>query len=164
VHGVSQGLWDIRRLLTWVQDQGAPQIGAHGISLGGYLTSLLVTYDPAVTSAIAGVPVVDFPRLVAHHAGGTQARLGRQYHLMGAESERVHRVVSPLARPPLPAADRLAVYGGIGDRMATPAQAQRLWEHWGHPEMCWYPGNHVGFFWSSKVDRFVTERLDHVGL
>jgi len=48
--------------------------------------------------------------------------------------------------------------------MATPAQAQSLWEHWGRPEICWYPGNHVGFFWSSKVERFVATRLDATGL
>jgi hypothetical protein len=164
VHGLSQGLWDIRRLVTWIQAQDAPRIGVHGISLGGCMTSLLVTHEPAVTSAIAGVPVVDFPRLMAHHASPKLRRLGQQYHLTGDEVERVQRVVSPLALPALPATDQLGVYGGIGDRMATPAQAQALWEHWGRPAMCWYPGNHVGFYWSSKADRFVTARLDAAGL
>jgi hypothetical protein len=110
------------------------------------------------------VPVVDFPRLMRHHADGRLRRLGDEYHLMGEEVERVHRVVSPLALPALPSIDRLAVYGGIGDRMATPAQAQALWEHWERPEMCWYPGNHVGFFWSAKVERFVAARLTATGL
>jgi len=164
VHGLAQGLWDIRRLIDWVADQGAPAIGAHGVSLGGYMTALTTSYEPAIGSAIAGVPVIDFPALAEHHASGRQLRIGREQHMSGEIAERVHRVVSPLARPSLLPADRLAIYAGIGDRMATPAQAERLWQHWDQPEVCWYPGNHVAFFWSSKVDGFVTETLDRFAL
>jgi hypothetical protein len=87
-----------------------------------------------------------------------------EHNLSGPVADRVTSVVSPLALAPPADPARLAVYAGIGDRMATPGQAQLLWEHWGRPEVCWYPGNHVGFFWSSKVDGFVTGVLDRAGL
>jgi predicted esterase YcpF (UPF0227 family) len=34
-------MWDIRRILHWVRTQGAPSVGVHGVSLGGYQTALL---------------------------------------------------------------------------------------------------------------------------
>jgi dienelactone hydrolase len=164
VHGLSQGLWDIRRMVSWVQAQDAPQIGVHGISLGGCMTSLVASYEPGISSAIAGVPVIDFQKLMAHHADTRNLHIAESFQLLGSDAQMVNGVVSPLSVGPKPPVEQLAVYGGIGDRMATPAQAHLLWEHWGEPAMCWYPGNHVAFFWSSKVDQFVTSRLDHAGL
>ena len=163
VHGLAQGLWDIRRLIGWIAEQDAPTIGVHGVSLGGCMAGLVAAYEPGITSAIAGVPVVDFPGLAEHHASGRQVRIGREHHLSGEIAVRVHRVVSPLVRAPRLSAEQLAIYAGIGDRMATPAQAERLWQHWERPRVCWYPGNHVAFFWSAKVDRFVAETLDRWG-
>ena len=164
IHMLAQSVWDIRRLVTWIQAQGAPRIGAYGISLGGYVSALLSVYEPAVTSVIAGVPVSDFERLEHHHATPGQRHRGYQHHLMGEEVQRILRVVSPLAAKPLPAADQLAVFGGLGDRIATAKQAEKLWEHWDRPAVCWYPGGHIGFMWSGKVETFVDSRLDAAGL
>jgi len=164
VHMAAQALWDIRRIVDWVADQGAPAIGAYGISLGGFMTGLTVAFEPRITGAIAGVPVADFVRLERHHASGAQRRRGERFRLLGDEASSVLRVVSPLAFDPLLAPERLAVYGGLGDRVATAAQAQALWEHWGKPPMAWYPGGHIGFMWSGDVHRFVHGRLDAAGL
>jgi hypothetical protein len=43
--------------------------------------------------------------------------------------------------------------------MSTPAQAYRLWEHWGRQRIAWYGGNHVGYLWSGDVQRFVRQSL-----
>ena len=51
--------------------------------------------------------------------------------------------------------DRRFIFAGIGDRMAVPAQARTLWEHWDRPAIRWFPGNHVGYLWSAKVAEFV---------
>jgi hypothetical protein len=39
--------------------------------------------------------------------------------------------------------------------MAVPDQAVALWEHWDRPSVRWFPGNHVGYLWSSKVADYV---------
>ena len=52
------------------------------------------------------------------------------------------------------------VFAGLGDRMAVPSQARDLWEHWDRPAIRWFPGNHVGYLWSSKVTTFVDRVLD----
>jgi hypothetical protein len=48
--------------------------------------------------------------------------------------------------------------------MSTSRQARRLWEHWDRPNMEWYAGGHVGFFWAGQVSRFVEEALATSGL
>jgi hypothetical protein len=35
------------------------------------------------------------------------------------------------------------VIAGLGDRLAPPEQSLMLWEHWGRPELHWFPGSHV---------------------
>jgi len=40
----------------------------------------------------------------------------------------------------------------------------RLWEHWGKPEIVWYPGGHTGFFRPQPVQRFVWDALQQSGL
>jgi hypothetical protein len=164
IHMLAQAVWDIRRLVGWVQGQGATDIGAYGISLGGYVTALLTLYEPAISSAIAGVPVADFERLERHHSTAGQRHKALAHHLMGPSVQRVLQVVSPLAAPPLVTRDRLAVFGGLGDRVATAGQAELLWEHWQRPPVCWYSGGHLGFMWSRKIAAFVDARLDACGL
>ncbi|MHB8466923.1 MAG: alpha/beta hydrolase family protein [Acidimicrobiales bacterium] len=164
IHMLAQALWDVRRLVGWVAGQEPTALGAYGISLGGYIASLLACYEPALTSVLVGVPVVDFERLERHHANRSQRALATRHHLLGRETTDLFRVVSPLALPPRLPAERLAVYGGLGDRVATPGQAQLLWEHWGEPPVCWYPGGHIGFMWSGRVERFVHSWMDGAGL
>jgi esterase/lipase len=38
-------MWDIRRILHWIRAQGAPSVGVHGVSLGGYQTALLAALE-----------------------------------------------------------------------------------------------------------------------
>jgi hypothetical protein len=146
-------------VLTWVRAQGAPTVGAYGISLGGYVTALLAAVEPGLALAIAAVPATDLPALFAHHAPPWLRRRALEHHLLGEDVNRLHRVVSPLAmQPQVPRRGRFII-GGLGDRMSTPKQAYRLWHHWDRPEMAWYGGNHVGFFWSREADRFVIDAL-----
>jgi hypothetical protein len=49
----------------------------------------------------------------------------------------------PLNYAPLVPRDRRMIIGGLGDRLAPPAQARMLWEHWDQPRLHWFPGNHV---------------------
>ena len=68
VHGLTQAVWDIRRLLHWVRDQGATSISLYGVSLGAYAVSLLAGMEEGVDAVVAGIPVSDFPGLFHHHS------------------------------------------------------------------------------------------------
>jgi hypothetical protein len=137
-------------------------IGMHGISLGGYLTSLVASLDDGLTCAILGVPLADLLELVGRHAGLSEYDDLRQ---MLALAKPIGAMISPLAlRPRVPVEGRF-IYAGIADRLVHPRdEAARLWEHWGRPEICWYPGGHTGFFRSRPAHRFIDDALVKSGL
>ena len=83
--------------------------------------------------------------------------------LFRSTAKDVHSVVSPLLIAPKVPRDRRFIFAGMGDRMATPSQAKRLWAHWEEPSTCWYAGNHVGYLWSGAVRAFLTNGLRSTG-
>jgi len=160
VHGLAQAIWDLRRLVRWlVEVEGATSIVLQGVSLGGYTTALAAGLVDDLDGVIAGIPVVDFPALILHHATGDLRARAVRHHLGGDEMQAVFRPVSPLAVTPSVPVERRFVFAGLGDRMSTPGQAHRLWQHWEQPAAAWYPGTHVGYFMSRDVERFVADAL-----
>lgn len=168
VHGMAQSLWDIRRLVSWVEVQEPSALGVFGVSLGGYLTSLAACFVPSVDIALAGIPVVDFPDLFRRHSPKHVAERAETHGIVNGVGNVVHRVVSPLHLSPVVPTASLKIFAGLGDRMAVPEHAAALWRHWEEPEICWFPGNHVGYLWSPEVasftDRVLGEGLGVVGL
>jgi hypothetical protein len=79
--------------------------------------------------------------------------------LLDERLDLLHRVVAPLDLPcAVPERGRF-VYAGVVDRMTTPGEAYRLWDHWNRPEVCWYPGSHCASAWSREARHFVDEIL-----
>lgn len=162
VHGVAQAVWDIRRLLSWIRSQEPdPRIGLNGISLGGFLASLVASLDDGLTCAILGVPPVDLVELVRRHAGLSHYdELAQTLKL----AKPIGRMISPLALTPRVPTQGRFIYVGIADRLVHPREeATRLWQHWGKPQICWYPGGHTWFFSSRPVQRFVDDALVQSG-
>ncbi len=164
VHGMSQSLWDIRRLLSWVRLQDPTGIGLIGVSLGGYLTALTAAYEPDLDAAISGIPVANMVDMFRHHSPRHVAERAVEHSVLDEVADEVMGVVSPLAVPPAVPPEARAIFAGLGDRMAPPGQANLLWKHWDEPEICWYPGNHIGYIWSSKAWRFIEDKLTERGL
>lgn len=164
VHGLTQSLWDVRRLLSWVRTQDPNGIGVFGISLGGMIASLLACFDPDLDLVLAGIPVVDFCALIEHHAPVNLQMRSIEHHILDGTAQQVHRVVSPLAMDPVVPHGSRAIFAGLGDRLVTPEQGQQLWAHWDYPEIRWFAGNHVGYLWSDTVWRFVAEAFGERGL
>ena len=163
IHGAAQAVWDIRRLVSWIRTQDAQaRIGITGISLGGYVTSLVASLEDGLVCAILGVPVVDLAALMERHAG--LAAADDRHHLL-ALGKQAGRVVSPLALTPRVPLQGRFIYAGLADRLVHPRdQVLRLWEHWGRPEIAWYEGSHTGFPRSKTVGRFMREALVRSGL
>ena len=164
VHGLTQAAWDVRRVLSWVRAQGPTGVGVYGVSLGGYTTALVSCLDGDLDLALAGIPVTDFPTLFELQSPPVIVQRAIDAGVLGGPAEEAHRVVSPLAMPCLVPPEGRAIYAGLADRLAHPRQAHDLWTHWDQPTMRWYPGNHVGFLWSSKVAGFIDDRLTTRGL
>jgi hypothetical protein len=146
-----------------VQAQGAPGVALYGISLGAYVASLLTGLVDGIDTVVAGVPVVDFPKMFRSQSPHHVRLRAVEHEILDGNAEIVHRVVSPLSFPPKVAADRRFIFAGLGDRMAPPSQAHALWRHWERPETFWYGGNHVGYLWSKQVTTFLNGCLASVG-
>jgi hypothetical protein len=166
MHTAAQAIWDIRRLKSWITDtQDAPAVGASGISLGGYFTSLLACFEDDLAVAIAGVPEADLVRGMRRNVEALLPPFYEQWGLSWRSLERVNRVVSPLAMEPLIPREARYIYGGLVDRWVRPGNVQALWKHWDEPEICWYEGSHLSFPIESTVKKFVGEALaDRLGV
>ena len=162
VHGLTQAVWDIRRLITLIRQQGATSISLYGVSLGAYAASILAGIDGGIDAVVAGIPVSDFPGLFQSHSPHDIRARSIEHKIMGGPAENVFRVVSPLSfKAKVPWNERY-VFAGYGDRMAPPEQAQRLWEHWEQPRISWYAGGHIGYLWSKQVTDFLVASLGKI--
>jgi len=161
-HGVSQAVWDTRRLIQWARAQGATKIGLYGLSMGSYVSALLSGLED-IDTVIAGIPVCDIPDLFVHHAPADQRQEAEERGVLGVHTRELFELVSPLSVAPHTALDNRFIFAGSDDKVSTPEQAERLWEHWGQPGIRWFAGGHVSFFWSSEVAPFVDHRLHRAG-
>jgi hypothetical protein len=164
VHAQAQALWDVRRLVGWIQDEGAPGVGIYGISLGGYTTALVASFADDLDCAIAGIPATDFVRLVRSHVPKVILRGAEMVGLSVDRIERLLSVVSPFSFRPRVARRRRYLYAGLRDRLAPPDHALDLWRHWDEPRIGWYPGSHVSFVWERDVKTFLLDALRDAGL
>ncbi|WP_369830357.1 alpha/beta hydrolase family protein [Mycobacterium sp. E2327] len=163
VHATAHAVWDIRRLLSWIRSQEPDSlIGLNSLSLGGYIASLVASLEKGLTCAILGVPVADLVQLLGRHAGLSKGDPRRRTMEL---AEPLGRMTSPLSLEPLVPMPGRFIYAGVADRVVHPReQVVRLWEHWGKPEIVWYPGGHTGFFRSRPVQKFVWDALRQSGL
>jgi len=159
VHGMTQSIWDIRRLISWIREQDAPSVSVYGVSLGAYVASLLIGIEDGLDAVVAGIPVSDFPALFHAHSPHHIRARSIEHNILGGTAEEIYTVVSPFSFTPKTTLERRFVFAGYGDRLSTPRQAQRLWAHWDEPEICWYSGDHVGYLWSRQVREFLREGL-----
>lgn len=164
VHAEAQAMWDLRRWLGWIRAQGGTKIGAYGLSLGGYNAALLAGLDAELACVVAGIPATDLAALVWQHGPEHILRVAEQRGLERAQAERVLRVVSPLALPPLVPAERRWIFAGSADQLVPAAHVQRLVAHWGEARTHWYEGAHLTFGVHAGVARHLSEALHGAGL
>jgi hypothetical protein len=154
-HGMAQfseaiihAVHDFRAFLDHLQASGAPRIGVTGLSLGGYTSALLAAVDERLDFAIPNAAVTWLPPLLdswfpANISTAVVRRINGVPGELLAQALAVH---SPLTYAPVVPRERLMVVGGLGDRLAPPEQSLLLWEHWGRPQLRWFPGSHVMHF------------------
>lgn len=155
IHAASQGVWDIRRLITWVRAQDAPSIGVYGLSLGGFNAALLAGLEPGLEFAIAGVPMTDLSGTFWRHLPDPIIRQFLEVGLTRERLDRVAKVVSPMGLTPKVPFEGRAIFGGVADRLVSPRQVRDLARHWDHPATEWYQGSHLTFFFNDDVQRLI---------
>jgi len=141
----AQAVHDFRSVVDYLQSTGVDKIALTGISLGGYTASLIASVDHRLEAVIPNVPVVSVEDEVDDWfpANKVVAAARRLSGISREESAAAFAYHSPLNYQPLVPKDRRLIITGLGDRLAPPAQAEMLWEHWDRCALHWFPGNHV---------------------
>jgi len=164
IHAQTQAVWDVRRLIAWLWARKAPAVAVHGVSLGAYTTGLLAALEDRLDWVIAGIPAIDFARLIQSNAPPLLLRAAAKLGIGLADLAPLLSVVSPLAMKPIVPHARRFLYAGLGDRLARPDQAHDLWTHWDRPRAVFYQGGHVSYLWERDVKDFLTEAFFDSGL
>ena len=139
IEGARQAVHDIRGLVRYLRDRGAPSVGLMGMSLGGYLTSLVATLESDLAFAVPMIPLAsfaDFARDQGRFGEGPAA--ADQYRAYDAAM----RVISPLARPSKVPPERMLILAGAHDHITPKAHAERLAAHFG-ARLVVFPGGHL---------------------
>ena len=141
---MGQAVWDLRRLAGWLRSEGAPVVGATGMSLGGYTTALWASLDERLACAVPVIPAVRLSG-ISWRAYAPARR--RALEAAGASEtlfDDAWATHGPLRHRLAVAPERALVIGGLADRICPPAAVRELWEHWDRPALHWFPGSHVG--------------------
>ena len=142
---MAQAVHDFRSVMDYLEHTGVDRIALTGMSLGGYTSALVASVDDRVQAVIPNVPVVDVGGLIddwfpANRVFQLASRITGTDRELSTAAAMYH---SPLNYAPLVPKDRRLIITGLGDRLAPPEQAEKLWEHWDRCALHWFPGNHV---------------------
>jgi dienelactone hydrolase len=166
VTAMRQGICDVRRAACWLNsrpDVDGHRLGVAGISLGGIVSSIAASVDPAIREGAFLLAGGDLSKIIWEMPEGAAFRAG------WIESGRTLADLKALMDPydPLAYASRLAgkrvfMMAGRVDEVIPPSSARALWEAAGRPPIHWYDCGHysaVGFLLPAMrqtVDFFAT--------
>ncbi len=166
--GFGQAIFDLRSLAVFLRARGASAVGAMGMSLGGYTTSLWASVAGpdeigGIDFAVAMIPAVSMASLMWRHGENSPARVravkaGITEDLL-VDAFAVH---APTTRPSRVPRDRLSVIAGRGDRITPPEQAEALAAHWDVP-IAWFDGGHLAQVGRGDALRDVRRKLGALG-
>jgi hypothetical protein len=146
---MGQAVWDLRKLSGWLRDQGAPAVGVSGQGLGGYVAAVFSSVGDSLACSVPMLPVASLESFVWRQLSPrlrVDARAAGLSESLLADAWARH---APLKMRPRVAHEARMVVGALADRIAPPAEASTLWEHWGRPTVHWMPGTHL--WWSGRA-------------
>lgn len=162
---MAHAIHDIRVFMDHLEDQGVPQVGVTGISLGGYTAALLACVEDRLAFCVPNVPVVSIMDIMLEwFPSGAIVRAGLKLADMSITDARAATAVqSALTFPVKLARNRLMLIGGAGDRLAPPKHTHILWEHWGRCRLHWFPGNHLMHLDQGRYLKAMRNFMRHIG-
>ncbi len=161
---MAQAVHDFRSIVDYLRHTGVGRIALTGISLGGYTSALVASVDDRLEAVIPNCPVVTPSTLFDEWFPANKlVRLGlRLSNISRDELTAGLSYHCPLNYQPLLPKDRRMIITGLGDRMAPPDHAVKLWKHWNHCALHWFPGSHVMHVSQLDYLRRMTEFLQAV--
>ncbi len=151
VQAIQQAYVDIRSLAAWVAEQGCPQIGLWGISLGAWLSGLTICHDDRINFAILTGPVARLDRVVADVDFCAPIRRSMAQVKFDFEKLNLHSY-----QPKIPP-EKILFVEAIYDLFSARETVEELFETWKHPEIWRIPHAHItGLFSPPLLKRTVS--------
>ncbi|WP_373083515.1 alpha/beta hydrolase family protein [Zhongshania sp.] len=143
--GMLQAVCDTRVIIDYLFERGAPHVGISGLSLGGYLSSIMAVVEPRLAFCIPNSPLVAPVDTLRswQPTGRLMDLIGQRTGLTPMDLRRGLAIHSPLSYQPKLDPERVMIIGGAGDRFTPPRFVRLLHAHWPESHLHWFPGNHV---------------------
>jgi dienelactone hydrolase len=153
---MQQAMADVRQLIHYLHEAGAPVIGLLGFSLGAWIAALVASCEPKVDFALLALLPSSINELI------WQTRLGqplrRQFQSAGwdaATTAPVYQLLDPQNFSPLLPVERLELFAAQFDHFIPMQHIQALHECWHKPRLRVYPHGHISLMFSGKFKRDV---------
>jgi dienelactone hydrolase len=142
---VQQSIADARALIGWLREQGSPQVGVWGVSLGAWLSGLLATCDPYLAFAVLLTPVVRMDRAFEELQFCEPIRRG-----LGGSKVPLDFFNLISHRPLIPANQMLIVKSEY-DLFAPSETVEELWQAWGQSPIWRTRHGHISVLMSLPI-------------
>lgn len=162
---VRQAIYEMRMVTDWLREQTEAPVGLLGLSLGGYLSSLMAGLYDDLDFVIPMVPPVCIGDLAWRFHSENRRQGGAETATFSHEQLRaVYRVHSPLTYRLEVPKERVLIVAGRGDRIVPPEHPHALWRHWGEPEIYWFSGSHLAPFRRRRIVSAIERHLKRLGV
>lgn len=156
---VRQAVYEVRALIGWLRDYVDAPIGLLGLSLGGYISSLMAGLTDDLDFIIPMVPPVCVGDLAWRFFTASRKRPARAAFTR-EELRAGYRVHSPLTYPLRLEKRRVLIVAGRGDQIVPPDHPHTLWQHWNQPDINWFSGSHLAPFRRGGVFARIRAHVD----
>lgn len=157
---VRQAIYEMRLVFDWLREQTQGPVGLLGLSLGGYLSSLMAGLYDDLDFVIPMVPPVCIGDLAWRFHSENRRQAGEDEVLLSHEQLRAaYRVHSPLTYRRKVPKERVLIVAGRGDRIVPPEHPHALWRHWDEPDIFWFSGSHLAPFRRQRIVSAIERHL-----
>jgi hypothetical protein len=162
---VRHAIYDAHVVRSWLREQTDLPVGLLGLSLGGYLVSLLAGLCDDLDFVMPMVAPVCMGDLAWRFVERSRRRRnGAAPAYSHDELRAMYRVHSPLTFSLRVPKERVLIIAGRGDRVVPPEHPHALWEHWGKPRIHWFSGSHLAPFGRERIVGAATDHLEQLGI
>ena len=148
---IHQTVAEVRQLIHYLREAGAPVVGLLGFSLGAWMSALVASCEPEVDFALFAMPPSHINHLIWNAPLGESLR--QQFETAEwnfATTAPVYREIDPLHLVLLVPPERREVFAAEFDRFVPLHYTQKLQLAWQQPFLRLYPSGHIGLLWSRK--------------
>lgn len=153
---IQQTVAEIRQLIHFLREAGAPTIGLLGFSLGAWMSALVASCEPEVDFALFAMPPSNLNEVLWQTKLGEPLR--RQFETAGwsaADTASFYQRLDPQHLSLLIPPERCAMFAAKFDHFIPFEYTQQLQWQWQNLNLHVYSAGHIGMVWSRKFLRDV---------